>query len=61
MAKWDYSRALGELKEKPTVEFDSSSESILNETVLISEATIKMQSEFLPMFDHLEALQMRYM
>lgn len=59
--KWDYARALEEVRERPTVEFNSSSESILNETVLVSKADDEMQSKFMVMFEHLEGLQPRYM
>lgn len=59
--KWDYSTTLKEVRERPTVEFNSSSRSTLNQTVLVSKVTYEMQSKFMVMFDHLEALQARYM
>ena len=58
--KWDYSRALDEIRERPTVEFDFSSKSTWNQTVLVSDMIYKIQSNFMVMFDHLEALQARY-
>jgi hypothetical protein len=59
--KWDYSKTLKEVSERPTVEYNSSSKGILNQTMLVSKATYEMQSKFLTLFDHLEALQSRYM
>ena len=59
--KWDYSRALEEVTARPTVEFNPMSRDILNQTVLVGSATYEMQSRFMVMFDHLEALQPRYM
>lgn len=56
----DYSRTLEKLREPPTVEFNSSSKSPLNQTVLVGKATYEMQSKFMIMFDHLEMLHARY-
>ena len=61
MPKWDYARALEDIVERPTVEFNFSSENTLNQTVLVSDAVYRIQSHFMVMFDHLEALQARYM
>ncbi|KAI9759018.1 MAG: hypothetical protein M1835_000480 [Candelina submexicana] len=58
--KWDYSRALEEIKGTPMVEFNSGSKSTLNQTMLIGMSTYEIQSRFMVMFDHLEALQPRY-
>ena len=58
--KWDYSRALEEVRERPTVEFNSSSKRTLNQTVVVAKTTYEIQSKFMVMFDYLEALQPRY-
>ena len=60
MPKWDYARALAEIGERPTFEFNFSSTSTLNQTVLVSDAFYNIQSRFMVMFEHLEALQPRY-
>ncbi|KAK6363063.1 hypothetical protein TWF730_000510 [Orbilia blumenaviensis] len=58
LPKWDYSRALAEIVDPPTAVFNSSL--VLDETVLVSEATLKMQTNFMVMFDYIEMLQARY-
>jgi hypothetical protein len=60
LPKWDYTEALLRVTERPTVEFNASSKSILNQTVLVSKADYEMQSKFMVMFDYLESLQPRY-
>ncbi|TVY42513.1 Ferric/cupric reductase transmembrane component 1 [Lachnellula cervina] len=60
LPKWDYAEALFEVTEAPTVEFNSSSKSILNQTVLVSKADYEMQSKFMVLFDYLESLQPKY-
>ncbi|PQE03966.1 hypothetical protein CJF31_00003065 [Rutstroemia sp. NJR-2017a BVV2] len=60
LPKWDYTEALLRVSEKPTVEFNSSSKSIMNQTMLVSRADYEMQSKFMIMFDYLESLQPRY-
>jgi hypothetical protein len=60
LPKWDYTEALLIVTERPTVEFNASSKSILNQTVLVSKADYEMQSRFMVMFDYLESLQPRY-
>ncbi|KAF2841328.1 hypothetical protein M501DRAFT_989858 [Patellaria atrata CBS 101060] len=58
--KWDYSRALEEIIEEPTVEYNSSSGAVLNETMLVPMASYDMNYKFNVMFDHIEMLQARY-
>ncbi|KAK6536624.1 hypothetical protein TWF281_000851 [Arthrobotrys megalospora] len=58
LPKWDYTRALAEIVSPPTTVFNSSL--ILNETVIISDATLQMQTRFMHMFDYIEMLQARY-
>ena len=59
--KWSYSRALEEVTEKPTVEFNFMSNNILNQTVLVPSEIYEIESNFMARLDHLEALQPRYM
>ena len=59
--KWDYSRALEEVTAPPTVEFNFLARGLLNQTVLVSGEMLEIQSKALTLFDHLEALQPRYM
>jgi hypothetical protein len=59
--KWDYSTALGEVNGRPTLEFNSSSEDVLNQTVSVSKETYEMQSRFMVLFDYIESLQSKYM
>ena len=61
MPKWDYARALEEAREMSTIEFNFSSGSTLKQTVLVSDAIYKIQSNFIVMSDCLEGLQARYM
>lgn len=60
LPKWDYTEALLKVTKTPTVEYNSSSKSILNQTMLVSKADYEMQSKFMVLFDYLEALQPRY-
>jgi len=60
LSKWDYTRALEEVMERPTVEFNSSSENVLSQTMLVSDTDYEMQSRFMVSFDYLEALQPKY-
>ncbi|KAI9722283.1 MAG: hypothetical protein M1812_001755 [Candelaria pacifica] len=60
LPKWDYARALEEIMDMPMVEFNASSDSVLNQTMVVGKATYEMQSKFMVMFDYLEALQARY-
>jgi hypothetical protein len=61
LPKWDYTTALAEVKETPTVVYNASSPDVLEQTVLVSEASYEMQSKFMVLFDHIEGLQSRYM
>ncbi|KAK3064204.1 hypothetical protein LTS18_009225 [Coniosporium uncinatum] len=60
LPKWDYTRAVEEVGERPTVEFNSSLENVLSQTMLVSDADYEMQSRFMVLFDYLEALQPKY-
>jgi len=57
----DYQAALQSVTKAPIVEFNSSSKSILNETVLVPRASYTKQIQFMAKFDHLEHLQATYM
>ena len=59
--KWDYSRALEDVGEKPTIEFNASSTDTLNQTVVLGMADYETQSRFMVKFDYLEMLQAKYM
>lgn len=61
LPKWDYTTALAKITEPPTVVYNASSPDVLNQTVLVSQASYEMQSKFMVMFDHIEGLQSRYM
>ena len=56
----DYATALMLVNGTPTVEFNSSSEDVLNTTVLVPDTAYLMQYKFNVMFDHIEMLQARY-
>ncbi|KAH7139164.1 ferric reductase like transmembrane component-domain-containing protein [Dendryphion nanum] len=58
--KWDYIRALEEVDGVPTVEYNSSSKAVLNQTVLVPKATYAMQYNFNIKFDYIEMLQAKY-
>ncbi|KAK6330012.1 hypothetical protein TWF718_003439 [Orbilia javanica] len=58
LPKWDYFRALAEISSVPTVVFNSSV--VLEETVVVSDETLGMQTRFMHMFDYIEMLQARY-
>ena len=60
LPKWDYSKALEEIKERPTIEFNSSSKETLNETQVVSRESYEIQSKFMVMFEYIEMLQARY-
>lgn len=60
-AKWTYSQALAEIIDKPTAEFNASSEDPLGETVVVPKETYEIQNVFNERFDHMEMLQARYM
>jgi hypothetical protein len=57
----DYQAALESVTKMPMTEFNSSSKSILNETVLVPQASYEEQSQFMLKFEHLEYLQPTYM
>ncbi|PIA94130.1 Ferric reductase transmembrane component 4 [Cercospora beticola] len=59
-AKWTYGEALAQVTEPPTAVFNSSSEDVLNQTVLAPKSTYEVNNRFNILFDHLEALQARY-
>jgi hypothetical protein len=60
LPKWDYTESLLRVTERPAVVFNSSSKSIMNQTMLVSKASYEIQSKFMVMLDYLESLQPRY-
>jgi len=58
--KWDYSEALAQITELPTAEYNSTSEDMLVETMLVPPAAYETQYTFNIMFDHLEKIQASY-
>jgi len=61
LPKWAYTTALAEINAPPTAVYNASSPDVLNQTVLVSQGSYEMQSNFMVMFDHIEGLQSRYM
>jgi hypothetical protein len=59
--KWTYEQALAEIKGKPTVVFNQSSEDVLDGTQIVNQETYGIQARFMVMFDYIEMLQARYM
>jgi len=60
-AKWTYGEALAQVQEPPTVEFNASSTDVLlNQTVLVNKDAYGLNNRFNVLFDHIEMLQARY-
>jgi hypothetical protein len=57
---WGYTDALSQVSEAPVLVFNSRSKDVFNQTMLVSKADYEKQSRFIIMFDHLEALQAKY-
>ncbi|KAJ9626616.1 hypothetical protein H2203_004249 [Taxawa tesnikishii (nom. ined.)] len=58
--KWYYLEALERIKGTPSVEYNSSSTTPMNQTMLVPEANYDEQYKFNIMFDYIESLQARY-
>ncbi|KAJ3052586.1 hypothetical protein HK097_006022 [Rhizophlyctis rosea] len=58
LPKWPYTQALLEIKTPPTVVYNASE--LMNQTVLLAPEVYAMQSNFMVMFDFIEALQSKY-
>lgn len=59
-AKWTYGAALAQVQEPPTVEFNKSSEDVLNQAVLVNKDAYGLNNRFNVLFDQIEMLQARY-